>query len=359
MVWFASLWSLVEKPSLDYDAEFSSLATWLPHPSRRLPEMFAEFFQLSTIFPAIPLVSGVGNPTPWWREWFGWSDTLGPVVAGILIVVCCVLSWATNLISVPGNWISVALLALYVWLGPEEGRAMMGGTTLVIAFGLALLGEIIEFVAGAAGARRAGASRRATTFAMVGSIVGAVVGAVVGLPVPVFGSVLAAMLFGGLGATAGRDVWALHRRQTLAGELGDRPCRLLGTHAGNGRETAGRVVHRGRGDRGRGGLKTIASSGNSVDADALVFLPCDKQSLREFYLKSAGHGCHTDDGQRTVGDGYCTRPIAPTTNRRRQPADAPHAACAKPGALRRLTGLRSIADSGGVGFHLSPSNAAH
>ena len=95
------------------------------------------------------------------------------------------------------------MLAFYVWLGPTEGRAAIGGTTLVISFVLALAGETIEFAAGALGAQRAGAGRRATTFAMLGSIIGAIAGAAIGLPVPVVGSVLAAMLFGGLGATAG------------------------------------------------------------------------------------------------------------------------------------------------------------
>ena len=74
---------------------------------------------------------------------------------------------------------------------------------MVISFALALAGETIEFAAGALGAQRAGASRRATAFAMIGSMIGAIAGAVIGLPIPVIGSVLAAILFGGLGATAG------------------------------------------------------------------------------------------------------------------------------------------------------------
>lgn len=158
--------------------------------------MFANFSLVSTIF----LSAGDAGTTAWWSGWF---VTIGPVSAAVLIVVLCIASWATNLIALPGNWISIALMAIYVWLGPQEGRAAFGGTTLVIAFGLALAGETIEFAAGAMGAQRAGASRRSTLFAMIGSVVGAILGAAVGLPVPLVGSVLAAMLFGGLGATAG------------------------------------------------------------------------------------------------------------------------------------------------------------
>ena len=157
--------------------------------------MFANFL-LSSIF----LSQGPVSDTTWWSEWFA---TIGPATAAVAIVVLCAIAWASNLVAIPGNWISVALLAFYVWLGPEESRFAIGGSTLVLSFVLALAGETIEFAAGALGAQRAGASRRATLFAMMGSILGAILGALIGLPVPVVGSVLAAMLFGGLGATAG------------------------------------------------------------------------------------------------------------------------------------------------------------
>ena len=120
-------------------------------------------------------------------SWAEWALSAGSVFVAVGLVVLCAASWATNLIAMPGNWISIAI----------------AGSTVLIAFILALVGELIEFVAGAFGAQRAGASRRATIYAMLGSIGGAIVGALIGLPVPVVGSVLAAILFGGLGATAG------------------------------------------------------------------------------------------------------------------------------------------------------------
>lgn len=119
------------------------------------------------------------------------------------LLTLCVVAWALNLIALPGNWIVVALVGLYVWLGPEEGRVALSWQLAVGTFIVALVGELIEFLAGAVGAQRAGASRRSTLLAVVGSLVGALVGAVVGLPIPVVGSVLAALLFGSAGATAG------------------------------------------------------------------------------------------------------------------------------------------------------------
>ena len=49
-----------------------------------------------------------------------------------------------------------------------------------MAFGLAVLGEIVEFVAGAAGAAQQGGSRRGVVLAIVGAIVGSLAGAAIG-----------------------------------------------------------------------------------------------------------------------------------------------------------------------------------
>ncbi|SRR6056297_524745 len=121
----------------------------------------------------------------------------------IALLLLCTLAWGLNLIALPGNWVAVGTLAFYAWLGPEEGRVAVGWGVLAATFGLALLGEIFEFAAAAMGAQRAGASRRTTLLAVVGSVVGAILGAVIGVPIPFFGPIIAAVLFGALGATGG------------------------------------------------------------------------------------------------------------------------------------------------------------
>lgn len=125
------------------------------------------------------------------------------VAWGLGLVIVCVLSWLLNIVNLPGNWVAVAVIALYAWLGPDAGRVEIGWPVLAISFVVALIGEIIEFAAGAVGARRAGASRRSTIYAILGSFVGAIAGAVVGVPIPVIGSLIAAILFGAVGATVG------------------------------------------------------------------------------------------------------------------------------------------------------------
>lgn len=136
-------------------------------------------------------------------SWFVWLEPLATVLLAVLLVALCLAAWSANLIALPGNWLAVVLLACYAWLGPQEGRAQIGSISVLLAAGLALVGELLEFAASAMGAQRAGASRRATLLALVGSITGALLGAVVGLPIPLVGPILAAILFAGLGATAG------------------------------------------------------------------------------------------------------------------------------------------------------------
>jgi uncharacterized protein YqgC (DUF456 family) len=123
----------------------------------------------------------------------------------LALVLASSVAWLSNLIALPGNWLVVGLAVLFAWLFPEAadgGRGMDWTTVLVIA-GLAVVGEIVEFAAGAAGAAKQGASRRSVALAIVGAIIGSFAGLVVGIPVPIVGSLLAAVLGGAGGAFAG------------------------------------------------------------------------------------------------------------------------------------------------------------
>lgn len=153
-------------------------------------------------------------PDPGWGWNWAW-------VAVPLLLLLCGLCWLLNLVTLPGNWIMVLAGAVYALCVPLEGRWALSWPTLIAIFTLAALGELIEFFAGAAGAKKAGASRKSIVYSIIGSLVGAVCGAIVGVPIPVIGSLIAAILFGGLGATAGamygewtdgrpwKDTWAI------------------------------------------------------------------------------------------------------------------------------------------------------
>lgn len=135
------------------------------------------------------------------------------VVYALLFVVTLGACWLAQLVGLPGNWGIVSVAALYAWLLPGERLTAVGWTAVVILLVLAVLGEIVEFAAGALGVSTAGGSRRGAALAILGSLVGGIVGLFVGLPIPVVGSLVSAVLFGGLGALAGAtlgETWKGH-----------------------------------------------------------------------------------------------------------------------------------------------------
>jgi uncharacterized protein len=139
-----------------------------------------------------------------------------------LLIFACGLAWLTTLVALPGNWIIAGLAALFAWLWPLESGRGINWTTVAVLLGLAILGEIIEFAAGAAGAAKQGASKRAIMLSMVGAVVGSMLGIAVGLPIPFLGSFIMALLGGAAGAFFGAYIgesWKgkLHEERVAAG----------------------------------------------------------------------------------------------------------------------------------------------
>jgi uncharacterized protein YqgC (DUF456 family) len=123
----------------------------------------------------------------------------------LLLVLVCGGAWLSTFVTMPGNWIVVGLAAVFTLLFPEaEGSSRgMTWTTVLVLIGLALVGEVIEFAAGAAGAAQQGGSRRGMALSIVGAMVGSFAGLFVGAPVPVVGSLVGAVLGGAAGAFGG------------------------------------------------------------------------------------------------------------------------------------------------------------
>jgi uncharacterized protein YqgC (DUF456 family) len=109
----------------------------------------------------------------------------------IILVVLNALWLALVLFGLPGNWLMVLTTALFAWWWWDEG--VFSGAVLIAIAVLAVLGELVEFFAGTAGARRAGASWRASLAGILGAIVGAALGTAM-LPVPIVGTVVGACL---------------------------------------------------------------------------------------------------------------------------------------------------------------------
>ena len=155
----------------------------------------------------------------------------------LVLVLACGAAWFTNLLTLPGNWIILGLAVLFAWLFPEsaDGGRGMDWATVGVLFGLAGIGEIVEFVAGAAGAAKQGASRRGIALSVVGAMAGSIVGLAAGVPIPVFGSLIGAVVGGSAGAFVGAylgEAWkGRHEDDRIAIGRGAFVGRLWGTVA--------------------------------------------------------------------------------------------------------------------------------
>ena len=158
------------------------------------------------------------------------------ITAAVVLFLCAVgVGWLLTLLAMPGNWLIVLAAAVYAWLGPTQGVLQIHWSTVIALFALAIVGEIAEFLAGVVGARRAGGSRRAALYSLVGSFVGALGGATAGIPIPVLGSAIGAVIGGAVGAFGGAAFaeysLGVHAHQSMKVGQAAFWGRLLGTGA--------------------------------------------------------------------------------------------------------------------------------
>lgn len=125
----------------------------------------------------------------------------------------------------------VVLAAMYAYFLPQQYEPRLSWTIVGIALALAMLGEILEFAAGAAGAATKGGSRKGASFSLAGAFTGSIAGAVIGIPIPVVGSVVAAIAGGAVGAFLGAYIGESERLHSERVEIGKGALlgRLLGT----------------------------------------------------------------------------------------------------------------------------------
>jgi len=89
--------------------------------------------------------------------------------------------------ALPGNWLIVITTALFAWWHAEDG--IFSIYTLVAITILALLGELVEFLGGLVGAKKAGARFRGSLGALIGALAGAVIGTFL-IPISLLGTLL-------------------------------------------------------------------------------------------------------------------------------------------------------------------------
>lgn len=123
----------------------------------------------------------------------------------VLFVLIDVGALASNLLTLPGNWIIAVTTVVFALLIHHPSQTETNWWCIGLMIGLALVGELIEFAAGAAGAAKSGGSRRGMILAVAGAMGGSIIGTVLGtfLPIPVIGNLIGAITGGAAGAFGG------------------------------------------------------------------------------------------------------------------------------------------------------------
>src|SRR4051812_2206618 len=122
-----------------------------------------------------------------------WHD----LIFYLLMLALLLFGLFLNVLTLPGLWLMVAIYGTYAWL--TTWNHFVGWWSFGILAALAMIGEISEFAAGSAGAKKAGATKRA----MIGAVVGGMIGGIfltALIPIPIVGTIIGVCLGAALGA---------------------------------------------------------------------------------------------------------------------------------------------------------------
>jgi uncharacterized protein YqgC (DUF456 family) len=113
-----------------------------------------------------------------------------------ILFLVLLIGLAINLLGLPGLWLMVAGFGIYAFA--TGWNVFVGWPSLIALLVLALLAEVVELFAGAAGATAAGGRTRG----MIGAVVGGFIGAIgfSFIPVPVVAQIVGACLGAFIGA---------------------------------------------------------------------------------------------------------------------------------------------------------------
>ena len=128
----------------------------------------------------------------------------------LLLIATALLGLVLTAIGLPGLWLFLLLAAVLPLLGSATAPS---GLALGIGFGLALVAEVIEWVAQVRWTGRSGGSRRAGW----GALAGGILGAFAGVPVPVLGPIIGSFAGSFLGALIAE--YSRRRDRSLAGKV--------------------------------------------------------------------------------------------------------------------------------------------
>src|SRR3954453_3718990 len=90
----------------------------------------------------------------------------------LLLLIVSITGLLLNILGLPGLWLMVAAMAGFAW--GTGWNHYVGWPSMITLIVLGLIGEALEFAAGAAGSKAAGGRMRG----MIGAVVGALLGGI-------------------------------------------------------------------------------------------------------------------------------------------------------------------------------------
>src|SRR5215203_3550235 len=114
----------------------------------------------------------------------------------ILTLLVMLAGMFLNIIGLPGIWLMIGVVGIYAWLTRADNY--VGTISLIVLVALGILAEVVEFIAGSAGAKKAGGSKRAAMGAIIGALVGGIFLSFI--PIPIVSTIVGACLGAFIGA---------------------------------------------------------------------------------------------------------------------------------------------------------------
>src|SRR3954451_5542486 len=115
----------------------------------------------------------------------------------VLMIALLLCGLFINILTLPGLWLMAGSYGLYGWL--TGWNHYVGWPSFGAMVALATIAEVVELVAGGAGAKKAGASKRAMIGAGGGALLGAIFLTAL-IPIPIVGTVVGVCLGAAIGA---------------------------------------------------------------------------------------------------------------------------------------------------------------
>jgi len=114
-------------------------------------------------------------------------------VAATIVAIFSWLGVLATLMVMPGMWLMLLVALIAKLIVPD----VISWWVLLAGLLLAILGEIVELISSALGAKAGGAGKPGTTGALIGGIAGAIAGTVF-IPIPVLGTIIGGVVGAGV-----------------------------------------------------------------------------------------------------------------------------------------------------------------